>query len=348
MKKLSLILFAIAFAFKTFSQEVPRFATSEEANAFIESKIESRLTPFLEKHDIDLSLFETYMIKVGFATPDSIGVGFVNFLNHLVVPINEEIRFDLLCGDFLGEVVEMIGRLSDLCFQDFRYIYSDYIFHYVFDYINNYYIKCIEILREQHYVRYGYRYSSRIYDYYFYISTDCNCVFVQQFTTTNILFARFYILLGDVIRAGDVWGFITTTRDDTYTKEIFEKSIYQPFYLFCLSLFPHFQRVISGEAIFLCDFLDNREEIREARMITINTTSAMAGYHLFIEFIHTASGKLEDVRFFNGKIREWVNYEDLDNELRAVFSNLYFPIGLFNGESVSYFGTMSIRFREPN
>ena len=75
----------------------------------------------------------------------------------------------------------------------------------------------------------------------------------------------------------------------------------------------------------------------------------MAGFDLLIRYILTASGKLEDVVFFNEKTREWIDYENLDNELREAFNNLYyFPIGLFNGENVSYLGAMTILFREPN
>ena len=322
MKKLSLILFAIAFAFKTFSQDVPRFATSEEANAFIESKIESRLTPFLEEHDIDLSLFETYLIKVGFATPDSIGAGFVNFLNHLVVPINEDIRFDLLCGDFLEEVVEMIGRLNEFNFWDF----------YLLDYILDIMVKCDAMIE----------FRDSLYDSeMFHTSDDYNCVFLRQLK--NTLFFDFHEIVGNPMRSRDIIDWLDT-RDSIHSKEIWERSIYQPVYLYWLSRIPHLHRIMSGEAIFLPYFLDNG--IRGNLIVRVDTPLAAEKTPIYITFVKTASGELEDVEFFDWETS--IKYEDLSEKVREAFKNSYFRIGLFNGEKVSSIGRKVIWFREPN
>jgi len=81
------------------------FTTVSEINACFEREVERRLNVFLEENNIDFDAirhaFHTYLIKLGFCSPDSsVGVCYVNFLSHFAEPTDKTVLVQSLDSVF--------------------------------------------------------------------------------------------------------------------------------------------------------------------------------------------------------------------------------------------------------
>ena len=326
MKTISktLLIFSLCFiSIVGKAQFCMEFTTSYELDRCLQQKTEKRLNAFVEERNIDLefvlSSFNTYLIALGFANPDAMGAGYVNFLKHLASPTDKTELVNSLDAIILQNIFSSIEKLrnAEFCFWSLSYVY-----------LRDFGEDCIE------------------WDEYYLsepIGISDDCLHLESIVENTLAFRFFYEVFQPIIHFGDMSMLITM-----HEEEMYNKPIYQFFYLSVLSRFhfPYLSRIINGEAIFLCSFLDNREEFLGNSLIIVDDASPIAKeLPVHVNFTFTSSGELEDVEFRCQRTWKILGDKDVSNELREIFKNSNFVIGLHNGQPVTYIGARGIVVR---
>jgi|GEM_PF-3847422 len=300
------------------------FTTSYELDRCFEQEIEKRINAFSAEHGIDFEeiqlAFNSYLVKAGFTTADSIGVGYRNFLRQLYAPVDKTELISTLDSDFLQHLMLMVGKLDSVCLDSVRDLYL--AGRKFSDFIEGIEEKCINEGFQDRFGR----------------ACEKKCPWPQLVIST--LYFRHFVAFDDAVE-GRIFPWISTHKE-MWTKEIYEKPIYQFSYLVFLSLISHLNHIINGEAIFFGDLLDNRRE--RQRRILVDSEQISGTRPNFVAYIYTPSGELQDIRFVvSGKLLE---YDDVCEKLRNGFRNLTFPVGIHNGKEVKYAGWKNIQYTD--
>jgi len=147
-------------------------------------------------------------------------------------------------------------------------------------------------------------------------------------------------------------GFLVRTYRCEKAYKIYEKPIYQFFYLVSLLRYPHASRVLRGEAIFLWDMLCNWREVRKnVDLVFTSPELHTETVPMYVRFIYTPDRGLEDVVFtmhmqeHNTIHVQILNKADINPEILNAFFNSYFVIGIYNDQKVTYMGAKVILYR---
>jgi len=301
------------------------FTTSYELDRCFEQEIEKRISAFNTEHGFDFEeirlAFNTYLVKAGFTTADSIGVGYRNFLRQLYAPVDKTELISTLDSDFLQHLMSMIRnrKLRNIRFLEAEwYIYLGREFGDFFDIIEK---RCI---------------NDNFRDADGKVSETCPLIQIVEST----LYYKHLYLVFDIRVRGHIIPFLLAHKE-TWAKEVYEKPIYQFYYLSLLYEISYLNRIINGEAIFSDDFLDNGKDI-EWRIV-VNSEYISGISPIEVSYIYTPTGELKDVSFFSmlGKIE----YNEVCENIRNAFRNSTFIVGIFEGRKVKYAGRKRIDYR---
>ena len=296
------------------------FTTTNELNNCLENEVDRRISAYCAEHNIDfngtLLAFNTYLVNAGFCTTDSIGAGYNNFYKHISAPIDKTTLISSLDSTLLQHILSMFEELYQISIDQIDYIYLD-------DYMNDVKEKC----REDGFLDA--------------LGLSEHCRRKQLIDSTS--FSKFYLNVFFLSKVTTIGSFIEEVATYKEEFEAYEKSTYLSLFLFLLSKYPYINRIINGEAIFCYYLLDNYVDVSSPNEIFINAELISETAPNYIHYIYTPSGELEDVKFFQsgGKI---LKEEKVSEEIKNIFKNSTFTVGIYENKNVKYFGTKFIRY----
>jgi hypothetical protein len=200
--------------------------------------------------DVDelLRTFNTYLVSSGFCTADSIGVGYVNFLQNLFMPVDKIAVVNAMDSVLLQHAMSQVGLLRGLSPSPLDEVY-------LADYMEKLVEKCSNFVPS----RVGEDEDGNVYETVSDYAIDFNCPFIQLLDTSRQYY-KICKIYDDVLISGDLSPLIMSYKK-RFVRKAYEKSIYQFLVLFFISKDLYLDYVIGGEAIFQENFLDNVNEI---------------------------------------------------------------------------------------
>ena len=301
------------------------FTTVSEINACFEREIERRMNVFFEENNIDFDAlrhaFHTYLVKLDFCSPDSsVGVCYVNFIRHFVEPTDKTALVQSLDTAFFQDFMSKIETFSAIVSEIDTVLRYIYLWHEVWEIVSEF---------SGDYPEDDVLHLIQISQFGDFFSHHFGPSWSRTFLTEECI------------------GFLLRTYRCEKAYKIYDNPIYQFFYLVSLLQYPHTNRVLRGEAIFLWDMLCNWREVQK-NVDLVLTNPELHTETVFVRFIYTPDRVLEDVVFFTVHIKGYsdtrsrhvqiFNKTDINPEILNAFFSSHFEVGIHNDQKVPYLG----------